>query len=738
MNDRQRITLPIFLCAILICIQAIQAQDDGFVDGDDAAVVDPLTKSPLLNTPETPEELLNAVRLMMKLGQLDVAKRYLELLIDSNPDPEALLKLRDKFGPGEFLRIAATRELRPLSSDLLSRVNAAFREYGMDETRIMDTIKDLSADPRKREAAVVSLRESGPNVIPVMVTALSSPDLEELHEPITYALIRQGKTAVPALMAAMNSKEPSVRIGATAALGYIKDRRAIPVLLTPAFRSGIDPAARDAARTALARIGGSIPTSARPAALTLRELAIKHYRGESDWELTADGNVELWTWDQARNTVAAVTTTPELASLFTASQYAAQAVRLAPGDEDLQSVFVSTSMAYEAARSGWQQAIPTGKGTALDLALTTGEDISMQALDLALAAESDHGARAALQALGNFATVSSKTTGPSEQPIVSALDFPNRRVQFAAANALLTRGITPNSQTANRLVEILSRALTDSGRDSVLVIDQNQTRGQTVGAQMASFGFDAVARVTSREGFKLATTRNDIVMVLVNANCQQWSLSDFVRNFRADSRTANIPIAVFGPPTARVSTKSLIKKNSQMIFVEEAKTADTMVLTLRPFVEKTGNSLSATERAQHRRLAAWWLASIARNRGSKFNLTKAQPALFAATNSQSLAADSMAALESIATATTQTQFLDIVSSLDRDANVRELAALHLAAHVQKHGMMLNGEQRKAINTLRDEAPNPGIASALASVLGAVQPNSQTIQQRLEGFTLPGL
>ena len=145
-------------------LTAVVAQTSGTLSEE--AKESPQEESPLLEEPKTPEEFFETTLLMIDLARPKLARGYLEKLMESKPDDALLLKLRSKHGPGVFLTLANVGELRPVSSQLLNQINLAFRRHGADPKEIDKLIASLSASPQERQNALVSLRDSGPIIIP--------------------------------------------------------------------------------------------------------------------------------------------------------------------------------------------------------------------------------------------------------------------------------------------------------------------------------------------------------------------------------------------------------------------------------------------------------------------------------------------------------------------------------------------------------------------------------------------
>jgi hypothetical protein len=101
--------------------------------------------SPLLVEPKTPEESFAAALLMIDLARVDLAQKYLEQFEASSPDDAMLMKMRDKHGTGEFLKLSRIKDLQPLSSQLLERLNAASRKQSEDPVFVDGLQESLTA-----------------------------------------------------------------------------------------------------------------------------------------------------------------------------------------------------------------------------------------------------------------------------------------------------------------------------------------------------------------------------------------------------------------------------------------------------------------------------------------------------------------------------------------------------------------------------------------------------------------
>jgi len=715
-------------------------------NGQPAAKQPAVEPNPLLTEPKTPVELFRAIRLMHQLARPKLARKYLKQLMDSKPDDKTLLQLRDRFGPSDFLRLAQAKELQPLSTELLKKVNAAFRKRGADPKYINGLLDMLEGRAADREVAITTLRNIGPIVLPRMIERVAASTVQKRLTTMQEALIDFGEPAVPALLAALQADSPRVQTTAISALGRIGDLRAVPHLWHFAFDPNLPPGIRMAARTALSRLLNTKVSDlqkAAPASISreLARLAEQHFRGEYNWDAGAEKKVELWSWtgSGAAGTVVAKQVTPRTASLYVGTRFAKQALELSPENRRFQALFLAMSLSA-AADPTWEKTLPTGKGTAFDAALTAGADIMNRALELSLNSRDPNAAIAALLVLRQLATKNDVTKGKANSPIIAAMSYPDHRVQFAAVATLLNVDPDESFSGISRVVEILTRALNDGGGPKGLVVNTSVQKAATLAGLLGEMGYEPAVARTGRGGFRVATRSSDVALILLQLNTIRWPLSQTLANLRADSRTANIPIAIYGPGKFRSRVQSHLKRYSKVTYVTESTTRDNLALQIDPFLADIKTPpLTAKQRAEQRAAAAFWLAHLAEGKRARlYNLRPAENALVAATNDPKLAENAIQALVAISTKTAQQTLQRVVTNNTADIKLRRTAASLLAVHIQRFGLLLTDTQVGAVRQLHASAADAQLATALSAVMGTLKPDTKRIGKHLQDVPLPQL
>jgi DNA-binding response OmpR family regulator len=465
----------------------------------------------------------------------------------------------------------------------------------------------------------------------------------------------------------------------------------------------------------------------------LQSRALEQFAYKFHWPVAEDGTVELWTWDPAINNVRKVNVSVEMASLTVGLRFARQALSLAPDDEDLQALYLGLNLAQAKQLAAPEGRLPAGPGTAFDLALTSGVPLVSRTLDLALEHGNAAAAEAALHVLGQIGTVPELLAAGKASPLLKAFDSPDRQVQFAAAVAVMEMNPTAPFPGAERAVAVFSRALRNEERSAVIV-DANAPRANQVAALIGEMGYVPHVAHTGQDGFRAASSRMDVDLVVLNINTIRWPLSVTIANLRADARTARIPIAIYGPDNMRDRVASLLQRYDAVTYVIEATASEEFDSQLRPVLARLhAPQLSEVQRAEQRSLAAYWLADIASRQTDVFDLRPAEAALLGAVQDPTLSENILLALSASPSASVQQALQQIAVSGSFPARQRESAALQLAAHIQRFDLLLSAEQVDELRSSWQAAEDPALATALAGVLGTLKPNSRQVGLRLKEF-----
>ena len=726
---------------LLASSTTVSAQDPAPVPAKSIPDAEP---SPLLIEPKTPEESFGAALLMVDLARIDLALKYLEQFEGGSPDDELLMKMRDKHGTASFLKIARIKELQPMSTQLLDRLNAAARKQSEDPAFVDQLIDRLSKGPTQRELAIIELRNAGPRAVPQIVRQMSLPNMAEKQNELSIALIRMGRQVVPPLIGALDAPQERVRAALIGILATLDAKEAIPYLWFPAFSEEQPLGVRVAANEALAKLITGSPAKVEritsiAAANELRRLSKMLYENAGLLPREENGNVTIWGWDAKEETVKPQEFVPAVAAMLISSRFAAQSLALSPDQSEPQRQYLASLLGLEVLQNGWDKPREPLPGTAFYLATTAGEETVANVLADALAADQPATAVAALEVLTQIGTREQLVNQKGlKSPVLAALNSPDMRIQFAAAIAVLR--IEPRFGFANssRVVTVLSRALTDPGKARAIVIDADPHRGSEAAGFLGELGYEPSVSSTGRDGFERTATSAGVEVVLIHANCIRWELTQTLANFRADSRTAALPIIVYGSDETRSSVARLINRSKPAMFIAESSTLSDFQRQFAPFArDRKSPPLSAQERIQQKGAAAYWLAAIGTGRGGQvFDISQAEKELLVVAEDLDVGPNAMAAMSGISSATVQRRLAKIAVNSQLDPSLQAGAAAQLGFHIQRFGLLLTKGEVAEVHAGWVATTNTAVKASLASVMGTLRPDAALIGERLRQFPSP--
>ncbi|WP_437201139.1 hypothetical protein [Planctomicrobium sp. SH664] len=724
---------PMTLCAMLVA-----ASSPALAQTETAVPAKPPAESPLVIQPTTVDGYFDATLLMVKLARPELARYYLEQLLNQNPAESDLLALRDKYGTGTFVELTGVEALQPLADQLVDKLTQAVRNLGNQPGYVQNILPRLNGSTRERAEALTELRHLGPYAVPAILTELQS-DRGVSTDVLVVALTRLGQEIAPTMVGALTSPNDTVRAVAADVLGYVGGENDAIWLWAPAFAEDQSPGVRLAARRSLARLLLRDPAkvaqvSGDGAAAKLLQAALAYLGDRHKWSEVELESPELstWSWDSAAGTIQEHVVPRRNAATFFAERLARESAQLAPSSEDAAIVLLAALLTREVEESGWDKPIPQGPATAFDLLVRTGPVTTEQLLRLSLAENLIAPALASIEALGQTGSVDLLKRPAGGSPIIEALDFPSTRVQFAAAVTILEWEPVKEFRGSRRVVEILARALNSEGHAVGVIMDPNSHRASQTGGIFGEVGFRPQLAATGQAGFQTVAQRGDVELAVLHPNVIRWELTQTIANLRADARTANIPVVIYGPAAARHDFDRLVNEFQRVAFVDEASDSLGLNRGLKPVLAQLNPPpLTHAQRTERIEEAAFWLRRLAmRNVAGVFDLSIAEEALIGAVNQESVAPHALVALGAIGSPRVQEALLNVVIAPSMKPEIRQDAARQLAFHIARYGLLLREGDVSRLRNVWSLETDAGLRTALASVLGATRPTSAAARKQI--------
>jgi CheY-like chemotaxis protein len=516
--------------------------------------------------PETTAEFWRAMNHEIEVGQFKVAAGYLKGFLTRNPTDEELLQIQDNEGSSAFGRLLTIPDLRADAKPLVERVDAAVQKYLGDPKRLAGLIKNLSATREERSYAIEQLRRAGAAAMPALIDALLNATDNGQRVAILSALPKLDQAIVPPLLAALDIEDPSVRVELIDVLSERAEKAATPFLWYLATSPKQPPTVRDRAIRVLATFlginGSRLPTAEvsvkLPAAKAeLTKEAERYYQHQIKFPDT--GAVAVWRWDAGKKQLVSEALPIGQAEEYHGLRFAGQALDLDPSNVPAQIIYLSFLLDKGSDRPGIKEVVRSAN-----------PELLIAVLKKALAERRLPVILAATAALGDLAEVRAVRASGSELPVlVQALNYPDRRVQMAAADAVLRIPAAPTAPVAARVVEILGRSLPTEaeakGQATVLVAFANDAVAQAIAKSVRRVGYRAVIAHSGREVLRRLNEAADIDVLLVDSALPEPGLAPLLADLRADRNAGRLPLLLTTPGGREASLRPLAERYQEEV-----------------------------------------------------------------------------------------------------------------------------------------------------------------------------
>ena len=305
-------------------------------------------------------------------------------------------------------------------------------------------------------------------------------------------------------------------------------------------------------------------------------------------------------------------------------------------------------------------------------------------------------------------------------PLVNALYAPGRRVQFAAARALVDLAPTNPFPGSSRIVPVLARFVNNQALPRAVVIDRNPTRGSQLAGFLIQLGYDSELELTGIKGFLAATEAADVELILISYDLfgGGWSLNDTLTNLRADSRTAAIPIFIYGPLNVQYMRPSLSEDYPGIKFLVQPNEPTTLLRQLRGLPVP----LAAGERARYAREASALLAAIASRKANPLSqdLPGAEPSMAVAMSDADTAPSVATALGYVPDLDAQRSLCDVALDPSQLTPLRKQSAADLVRSIRRFGPLVTSDQEAKLLVNVREEPDLEIRTMLTTIVAALR------------------
>ena len=217
----------------------------------------------LIEDPNTPLELADAIRLSVQLGRTDIARQFIKKFDALMPSPKECSDIQRSLNSAFLYEIATHAKLQPDGDRFVATIRSGAIEYLRDDARVARLILDLGSDDSfVRRRATTELRASNINAAVALGIALGDPVHEDYYPAIETALVGMGDVAVEPTIGFLGVDDLDHKARIISALGRLGAIRIADRIVALTINEPADSHVGAAARKAITRIVGVLPSLA--------------------------------------------------------------------------------------------------------------------------------------------------------------------------------------------------------------------------------------------------------------------------------------------------------------------------------------------------------------------------------------------------------------------------------------------------------------------------------------------
>jgi tetratricopeptide (TPR) repeat protein len=542
----------------------------------------------VVGSPVLAQSSLQEAVTQLRLGEKDAALEKLKQILAEDPSNEQALELYNSVSQNEwYLLVTSQGEIQQIAQLILDRAKVERKQASRDSEAIHALVAIVTASDSnygQRQTAINKLiADHGEFAVPALVEKLGNPDEPEAQIQAINALSQLRSWAVLPLIQALHSSNSEVVMNAAAALNLIGDDRATGAMASLA--NSDDTKVSTVARKYLEKkkaSGGAV------------DLLLAQGREYLKGNIPVGGHSEV-VWSLVDDKLVHTDVPSLLYPSELAKACAQDAVRAAPANIEARSLLAQSNLAQanliEASVAKGDEALQPLLPLAAELkitALASGLDALRLALDAGVQqglAPVAIGAIEALQIAESADTIEQST-------LMLALNSSDKRIRYAAANALVRATGGARVPQRDMVVAVLADAVGEQAIRTIQVIAPQTEAAAAVQATSGMRGYATDASETAVRGMRDLLVNPNIDVVVINENLPDRMPEEIISNIRKDDRMANTKVVII----AKDVEKAQERFGEGVGVVQAPLTGDNLIEAVNTALE--GVASPAGERAE--------------------------------------------------------------------------------------------------------------------------------------------
>jgi CheY-like chemotaxis protein len=750
--------------------------------------------------PKTVMEYWAAMKFEMQVGKFDVAAYHLDKLlqVQEKEADEDLLKIEEYEGLITLLNLKTVKEwskqpelekeARKNVETLIDRTMGLLDKRLGDAARLQQFIQGLTDKvPEIRSYSFVQLERAGYRATPLLVEELRGGKNRTV---IKKTMLQLDEGIMPPLLEVLPARnkadaaDKELRLDLLYLIKQRLEKRAIPYLWHMSESPIYPPSVRAAAKDTLATLLKTEPEKLLPAKVELTRLAEQYYQYKKRYpdtiELPDRDNpaklvvlpaYKMWNVEEQTGRISPESRLlqPDEARLEFGMRYARQALDLDRTYVPAQAVYLAFLLEKAFAEKPYADKPFQGQ---LDRLLTQPRPPSLDRLlakldyDLLLTvlerAMREHNYAVMLpliDVLGDRGEVRAALPTSQGAPgvLVRALSFPDRRVQYAAARALMKLPSVQAPVAAARVVEVLRRFLASDPAPKVLIVFAKGDRAAELRKVVEGAGYRAEVAADTREAVLKLHESAEYDAILLNDTVPVGEMPFVVAQLRGDQDAGLLPLLIVTPPERKSDTARLVERSPNTFLLDavwlknSADLKKQLELDIKlaaapdPMREAPpeqhkwvdyeirrakGQAFSDAERKKFATDALDAFGDMASGDLPGYDLKAAKDTLDQVLNDKDRAVKALHIVARFPGAETQKRLFGILTN-PKQAPLHLIAARELNRHIHKYGMTLNQDQILLVREMENRKDLPPILRAeLAILVGSLGSTTSQTGSRL--------
>lgn len=644
--------------------------------------------------PTTPIDLARSAKTLADLQRADLAKPLLKKLLDAKLDQKQMAALEEQLGSALFVSLGTRADLAPEGKQVADAVLAATQNELVDPQRLAGLVRQLQAPSEEaRYRAFDGLRRARSAAVGPLVAVLADPGRAVEYPTVRAMLGELGADAVEPLLSVVQSPDPKLLSEVIPLLAELNLRQAVPFLLAPCTSEQAVPEVRKAASAALAKLVGHTPSKDEAARL-LTEQAKNYLEQRQTFKADVDGRVELWSWDAVAKQPAVQRFPLADASRLLAVRFAREAYAVKPDDLGIRRLYLTTLLEKAAYDSGLSKPLPTDDGS--PAAVAAGFDVKAIEDILAYAMETGHApaATAAVRILGVKGTADGLLlAGAQPSPLVRALRHPDRRLRFAALEAIFKLKPARPFAGSSYVTDALGYFIATDGSRRALVADLAREDARKTAGLLISLGYYVDTAVSAQELMRQAIASPDYEVVLVAASLGERTIETTLQQLRFDNRTGWLPVGVVARQGQATLAAHIVRNDRWSMSFLRPHTEEDARYQVEQLLARLGPlHVPFEERQAQAAQAIVWISELSGQEKSVFGVRRLEELVQAAYRVPTLATQAVTILGNLSTPRCQKMLVDQASQVEQPLDARKAALAAFQQSVTKHGVLLTSQE----------------------------------------------